>query len=50
VKGFAVGRTIVGPVAEDWLSGRLGDQDAVMAMAGHFGALVEAWEGAKEGS
>ncbi|MDH3597984.1 MAG: 5-dehydro-2-deoxygluconokinase, partial [Rhodospirillales bacterium] len=50
VKGFAVGRTIFGTVAEDWFFGRLGDEAAVRAMAGRFGAIVEAWERAKEGS
>lgn len=50
LKGFAVGRSTFGTVAEDWFSGRLGDQDAVLAMAGRFSAMVEAWEGAKEGS
>ena len=30
-KGFAVGRTIFGPPAEDWLAGRINDQQAIQA-------------------
>ena len=44
VKGFAVGRTIFGEVARDWLDNRISDEEAVAEMAKRFGALVEIWE------
>ncbi|MEQ8601463.1 MAG: 5-dehydro-2-deoxygluconokinase [Devosia sp.] len=44
VKGFAVGRTIFGEVARDWLDNRMSDEEAVAEMAKRFGALVEIWE------
>lgn len=46
VKGFAVGRTIFGDAARAWLDGRMGDDDAVEAMAERFAGLVRAWESA----
>jgi 5-dehydro-2-deoxygluconokinase len=46
VKGFAVGRTIFGDAARAWLDGRMGDDDAVEAMAQRFAGLVRAWESA----
>jgi 5-dehydro-2-deoxygluconokinase len=50
VKGFAVGRTIFGAVAEEWFSGRLDDEAAVATMAARFAAVLESWERAKEES
>ena len=44
VRGFAIGRTIFGDVAESWLAGRMTDDDIVAAMAGRFHRLVEAWD------
>jgi len=44
VKGFAVGRTIFADAAEQWLSGKMTDEDAVAGMAAKFGNLVSAWE------
>ena len=44
VKGFAVGRTIFAGAAEQWLSGRMGDEAAVADMAAKFQNLVSAWE------
>lgn len=44
VKGFAVGRTIFASAAEQWLSGRMGDEAAVADMAAKFQNLVSAWE------
>ncbi|GGD11589.1 bifunctional 5-dehydro-2-deoxygluconokinase/5-dehydro-2-deoxyphosphogluconate aldolase [Aureimonas glaciei] len=44
VKGFAVGRTIFAETARQWLGGTIDDAAAIEAMAGHFGALVAAWE------
>lgn len=45
-KGFAVGRTIFGKPAEDWLAGRIDDQQAIRAMAAAYRRLIEAWESA----
>ncbi|MEQ9635254.1 MAG: 5-dehydro-2-deoxygluconokinase [Devosia marina] len=44
VKGFAVGRTIFGEVARDWLDNKMSDEEAVAEMAKRFGALVKIWE------
>jgi 5-dehydro-2-deoxygluconokinase len=44
VKGFAVGRTIFGEVARDWLSGAIDDETATARMAQNFGNLVAAWQ------
>jgi 5-dehydro-2-deoxygluconokinase len=44
VRGFAIGRTIFGDVAESWLAGRTTDDEAVSAMAGTFRRLTEAWD------
>lgn len=43
VKGFAVGRSIFGDAARDWLAGRIDDEAATAAMAERFGRLVETW-------
>lgn len=43
VKGFAVGRTIFGHAAGEWLAGRITDAQAVADMAARFRRLTEAW-------
>ena len=45
-KGFAVGRTIFGKPAEEWLAGRINDQQAIQAMASAYRRLIDAWEAA----
>jgi 5-dehydro-2-deoxygluconokinase len=40
-KGFAVGRTIWGEVARDWIAGRIDDETALARMAGRFRALID---------
>ncbi len=47
VKGFAVGRTIFAGPAEQWLSGKIGDEAAVDAMATKFASLVKIWNDAR---
>ncbi|MCA0057835.1 MULTISPECIES: 5-dehydro-2-deoxygluconokinase [unclassified Mesorhizobium] len=47
VKGFAVGRTIFINAAEQWLSGRMSDDEAVADMASRFEQLTEAWLAAR---
>jgi 5-dehydro-2-deoxygluconokinase len=49
VKGFAVGRTIFGGPARDWLAGRIDDTTAVARMAAGYGALCDVWDGARQG-
>ncbi|RNF35115.1 bifunctional 5-dehydro-2-deoxygluconokinase/5-dehydro-2-deoxyphosphogluconate aldolase [Paracoccus methylarcula] len=48
VRGFAVGRTIFGEVARDWLDGRVGDDDAVARMAERYARLCGIWDRARE--
>jgi 5-dehydro-2-deoxygluconokinase len=47
VKGFAVGRTIFIHAAEQWLTGKMSDDEAVADMAGRFSKLTEAWLAAR---
>lgn len=47
VKGFAVGRTIFGDVARQWMTGGLGDDEAVEAMQQKYGALCTVWDKAR---
>lgn len=47
VKGFAVGRTIFGDVARDWMVGGIDDATAVRAMATNFEKLCETWDKAR---
>jgi len=44
VKGFAVGRTIFGETARNWLAGRVSDEQAVSEMARRFESLTETWQ------
>jgi 5-dehydro-2-deoxygluconokinase len=50
IKGFAIGRTIFDPVAQDWFRGNLNDDAAVQRMAGGFAALVSSWRQARAGA
>jgi 5-dehydro-2-deoxygluconokinase len=43
VKGFAIGRTVFGAAARDWLSGAIDDDTAVDRMATSFDRLTRAW-------
>ena len=47
VRGFAVGRTIFGQVARDWLAGGIDDDAAVGRMAERYGALCAVWDRAR---
>ena len=40
VKGFAVGRSIFGKVAENWFSGKISNSDAIELMSKNFIKLV----------
>ncbi|TDX85122.1 5-dehydro-2-deoxygluconokinase [Neorhizobium sp. R1-B] len=47
VKGFAVGRTIFGEAARNWLAGRISDDEAVEDMAGRYRSLCQIWDEAR---
>ncbi len=47
VKGFAVGRTIFGDVARDWLAGNTDDAAAVEEMAKRYARLCGIWDKAR---
>ena len=47
VKGFAVGRTIFGKVARDWMAGNITDGEAVECMAGNYARLCAVWDKAR---
>lgn len=47
IKGFAVGRSIFHDVATDWLSDRIGNDEAIEMMASRLSALVKGWRSAK---
>ncbi len=47
VKGFAVGRTIFAEAARNWLSGKVGDEEAVADMAARYDALCRIWDKAR---
>jgi 5-dehydro-2-deoxygluconokinase len=47
-KGFAIGRSIFGEPAEDWLAGRIDDEAAVAAMATAYGRLIDIWRKARK--
>jgi 5-dehydro-2-deoxygluconokinase len=44
VKGFAIGRTIFNHAAQEWLEGRMRDEDAISDMAQGFGQLAASWQ------
>lgn len=48
VKGFAVGRTIFGSAARQWLSGGISDSDAVTTMRENYARLCRLWDAAAE--
>ncbi len=48
VKGFAVGRTIFVHAAEQWLAGKMNDEQAVEDMAQRFEELTRAWLAARD--
>ena len=47
VKGFAVGRTIFGAAARDWLRGELDDTQAVEQMTVRYSRLCDIWDDAR---
>ncbi|TJZ90628.1 5-dehydro-2-deoxygluconokinase [Paracoccus gahaiensis] len=47
VRGFAVGRTIFGEVARDWMAGNSDDAAAVARMAERYGRLCGLWDQAR---
>ncbi|RUV34152.1 5-dehydro-2-deoxygluconokinase [Mesorhizobium sp. M7A.F.Ca.MR.148.00.0.0] len=47
VKGFAVGRTIFVHAAEQWLAGKMSDDEAIADMAQRFEQLTDAWLAAR---
>ncbi|MGB3537014.1 MAG: 5-dehydro-2-deoxygluconokinase [Mesorhizobium sp.] len=47
VKGFAVGRTIFIHAAEQWLAGKMSDDEAIADMAARFEKLTGAWLAAR---
>jgi 5-dehydro-2-deoxygluconokinase len=47
VKGFAVGRTIFGGAAQEWLNGRMSDDDAVCTVAQAYKDLCDIWDRAR---
>ncbi|SMO43084.1 bifunctional 5-dehydro-2-deoxygluconokinase/5-dehydro-2-deoxyphosphogluconate aldolase [Paracoccus laeviglucosivorans] len=48
VRGFAVGRTIFGDVARDWLAGQTDDASAVAEMARRYRSLCALWDKARQ--
>ncbi len=46
VKGFAVGRTIFGDSARQWMAGKISDDEAVNQMETNFRNLCSIWDGA----
>ena len=48
VKGFAVGRTIFGNAARNWLAGQISDADAVSEMAANYQRLCAIWDKARD--
>jgi 5-dehydro-2-deoxygluconokinase len=47
VRGFAVGRTIFGQPARDWMAGRIDDAAAVARMSASYQALCAIWDAAR---
>lgn len=50
VKGFAVGRTIFGAVALDWMAGKVTDAQAVQTMRDTYARLCNIWDHARTGA
>ena len=49
VKGFAIGRTIFGDAARNWMAGKLTDDQAVTDMATKYARLCAIWDAARVG-
>lgn len=49
VKGFAIGRSIFGAVAEDWFAGRLDDATAITRMAERYAYFCALWHSSRQG-
>lgn len=47
VRGFAVGRTIFGDTAREWMAGEIDDVTAVNRMASNYQDLCEVWDKAR---
>ncbi len=47
VRGFAVGRTIFGQAARDWLAGTIGDSEAIEDMQTRYQRLCAIWDDAR---
>ena len=47
VKGFAVGRTIFGQAARDWMAGKIDDDEAVRTMKDNYMRLCRLWDAAR---
>ncbi|SNS99058.1 bifunctional 5-dehydro-2-deoxygluconokinase/5-dehydro-2-deoxyphosphogluconate aldolase [Tropicimonas sediminicola] len=50
VKGFAVGRTIFGNAARNWMAGNISDGEAVAEMAERYQQLCGVWDAARQGT
>ena len=44
VKGFAIGRTILGDVARQWLANKMSDKDAIAEMAKRYRSFCDLWD------
>ncbi|MDT6941654.1 5-dehydro-2-deoxygluconokinase [Brucella pseudogrignonensis] len=44
VKGFAIGRTILGEVARQWLAGKMSDKEAIAEMAKRYRGFCDLWD------
>ncbi|MGO1162584.1 bifunctional 5-dehydro-2-deoxygluconokinase/5-dehydro-2-deoxyphosphogluconate aldolase [Brucella pseudogrignonensis] len=44
VKGFAIGRTILGEVARQWLAGKVNDKEAISEMAKRYRGFCDLWD------
>jgi 5-dehydro-2-deoxygluconokinase len=49
-KGFAIGRTIFGAAASQWMNGSYTDEQAMSSVATAYARMIEAWQQAREGS
>jgi 5-dehydro-2-deoxygluconokinase len=49
-KGFAIGRTIFGSVAEDWLAGHIDDAGAAAEIGRRYARMISAWRSARRGA
>jgi 5-dehydro-2-deoxygluconokinase len=50
VRGFVVGRLIVGEIIREWLQGRLDDKGACEAIASKFEAVIGLWQASRSAS